>query len=142
MTAVDFSGVALGRASDLAAREGVTITTVEADLRDYVPAVGAFDLVLLSYLHLPPVFFREVLARAAGALAPGGTLVVVGHDLSNIEEGYGGPQSPEVLYTPDSLVGDLGDLEIVKAEKVDRPYEADEGTFTAIDALVVATRPQ
>lgn len=142
VTAVDFSGVALGRASDLAAREGVTITTVEADLRDYVPAVGAFDLVLLSYLHLPPAFFREVLARAAGALAPGGTLVVVGHDLSNIEEGYGGPQSPEVLYTPDSLVGDLGDLEIVKAEKVDRPYEADEGTFTAIDALVVATRPQ
>ncbi len=140
VTAVDFSGVALGRASDLAAREGVTITTVEADLREYTPVVGAFDLVLLSYLHLPPVFFRDVLARASDSLAPGGTLVIIGHDLSNIEQGYGGPQSPEVLYTPDSLVTDLGDLEIVKAEKVDRPYEAEEGTFTAIDALVVARK--
>lgn len=140
VTAVDFSGVALGRASDLAAREGVTITAVEADLREYTPVVGAFDLVLLSYLHLPPVFFRDVLARASDSLAPGGTLVIIGHDLSNIEQGYGGPQSPEVLYTPDSLVTDLGDLEIVKAEKVDRPYEAEEGTFTAIDALVVARK--
>ena len=141
VTAVDFSAVALGRASDLAAREGVTITTVEADLRSYVPPVGAFDLVVLAYLHLPPDPFRDVLTRAANALAPGGTLVIVGHDLTNIEHGYGGPQSPEVLYTPEDLVASLGPLDIVKAEKVDRPYISEEGEFTAIDALVVAQKP-
>ncbi|MDH5373628.1 MAG: class I SAM-dependent methyltransferase [Acidimicrobiia bacterium] len=141
VTAVDFSAVALGRASDLAAREGVTITTVEADLRSYVPPVGVFDLVVLAYLHLPPDTFRDVLAGAANALAPGGTLVIVGHDLTNIEHGYGGPQSPEVLYTPEDLIASLGPLDIVKAEKVDRPYISEEGEFTAIDALVVAQKP-
>jgi SAM-dependent methyltransferase len=140
VTAVDFSGVALGRASDLAGLEGVSITTVEADLSKYSPGAGGFDLVVLAYLHLPPGLFRDVLTRAKSALADGGTIVIVGHDLTNIEHGCGGPQSSEVLYTPEDLVADLGDLEIVKAEKVDRPYESEEGNFTAIDALVVARK--
>ena len=75
------------------------------------------------------------------ALSLPGTIVVVGHDLTNIEHGYGGPQAAEVLYSPEDLVADLGPLEIVKAEKVERPYESEEGNFTAIDALVVARRP-
>ena len=141
VTAVDFSSMALGRASDLAAHENVSISTIEADLRDYVPEVGAFDLVVLAYLHLPPPLISEVLNRAVSALASGGTIVIVGHDLSNLEHGYGGPQVAEVLYTPASLVADLESVNIVKAEKVERPYESDEGTFTAIDALVVARRP-
>ncbi|MDF1597758.1 MAG: class I SAM-dependent methyltransferase [Acidimicrobiia bacterium] len=140
VTAIDFSAVALGRAADLAARDGVEITTVAADLREYVPEAGAFDLVVLAYLHLPQDLLRVVHARAAAALAPGGTMVIVGHDLTNIEDGYGGPQSPEVLYTPEDLVADLRSLDIVKAEKVNRPYISEEGEFTAIDALVVARR--
>ncbi len=140
VTAVDFSSVALGRASDLAARDGVEITTVVADLREYVPETGAFDLVVLAYLHLPPDLLRVVHGRATAALAPGGTIVIVGHDLTNIEDGYGGPQSPDVLYTPEDLVADLGQLDVVKAEKVYRPYVAEEGEFTAIDALVVARK--
>ncbi len=140
VTAVDFSSVALGRAAELAAHEGVAITTVEADLREYEPPQTAFDLIVLAYLHLPPPILSGVLERARNALAGGGTMVIVGHDLTNLEHGYGGPQSPEVLYTPEDLVADLHPLEILKAEKVDRLYESEEGTFTAIDALVVARK--
>ena len=141
VTAVDFSSVALERAGELALREGVEIATVAADLGEYVPEPGEFDLVVLAYLHLPPPLLSVVLGRARDALVIGGTIVVVGHDLTNIEYGYGGPQAAEVLYSPEDLVADLGSLEIVKAEKVERPYESEEGTFTAIDALVVARRP-
>jgi SAM-dependent methyltransferase len=141
VTAVDFSSVALGRAGDLAAHEGVEITTIAADLSEYVAEPEAFDLVVLAYLHLPPPLLSVVLGRARDSLAGGGTIVVVGHDLTNIEHGYGGPQAAEVLYSPEDLVADLGPLEIVKAEKVERPYESEEGNFTAIDALVVARRP-
>lgn len=140
VTAVDFSAVALERASDLAAHEGVAIETIEADLQTYTPETGSYDLVVLAYLHLPPELLQAVLGRATDALADGGTVVIVGHDLTNIEHGYGGPQSSEVLFTPESLVADLAGLEVVKAEKVDRPYESEEGTFTAIDALVVARK--
>jgi len=38
---------------------------------------------------------RDVLRHAAAALAPGGTLLAVGHDQTNIDQGYGGPQNPE-----------------------------------------------
>ncbi len=140
VTAVDFSSVALGRAVELAAHEGVEITTVEADLRAYTPPQAAFDLVVLAYLHLPSPALSGVLAKARAALDVGGTVVIVGHDFTNLEHGYGGPQSPDVLYTPEDLVADLEPLEILKAEKVERPYESEEGTFTAIDALVVARK--
>jgi len=140
VTAVDFSAVALERASERATHEGVAIETVEADLRMYTPEAGSYDLVLLAYLHLPAPLLNALLGRAMEALADGGTIVIVGHDVTNIEHGYGGPQSSEVLYTPESLVADLDGLEVVKAEKVDRPYESEEGTFTAIDALVVARK--
>ena len=141
VTAVDFSGVALARASDLAAHENVSIRTVEADLHEYLPEVGAFDLVVLAYLHFSSSLISELISRAVSALAPSGTIVIVGHDLSNLEHGHGGPQVADVLYTPESLVADLGWLDIVKAEKVERPFESEEGSFTAIDALVVARRP-
>ena len=140
VTAVDFSAVALERASDLAAHEGVAIETIEVDLRTYTPETGSYDLVVLAYLHLPPELFQAVLGRATDALVDGGTIVIVGHDVTNIEHGYGGPQSSEVLFTPESLVADLAGLDVVKAEKVDRPYESEEGIFTAIDALVVAKK--
>ena len=44
----------------------------------------------------------------ARSVAPGGTLLVVAHDLLNLSEGVGGPQDPAVLYGPDDVVGDIG----------------------------------
>jgi hypothetical protein len=51
-----------------------------------------------------------VLAGAAAALVPGGTLLVVGHDLTNLTEGVGGPTSPDVLYTPEAITAGLPGL--------------------------------
>ena len=55
------------------------------------PTARAFDLVLLLYLHVPAAARRQILAMASGALAGGGTLVLVGHDLTNLTDGVGGP---------------------------------------------------
>ena len=44
---------------------------------------------------------------AARAVAPGGTLVVVAHDTTNLTDGTGGPPDPAVLYRPDDVIGDL-----------------------------------
>src|SRR4051812_27791396 len=43
-TAVDFSEVGLAKGAELAARRGVSVTWVAADLRDYQPPPHAFDL--------------------------------------------------------------------------------------------------
>ena len=81
-----------------------------------------------------------MLASAAAALAPGGTLLVIGHDLTNLAEGTGGPQYPEVLYTPEAITAELPGLRIVRADRVRRTVEQDGGPATAIDTLVRAER--
>lgn len=149
VTAVDFSAVAIGKARKLAAARGADVDLVTADLLAYRPEEAAYDLVLIVYLHLPPGEFADVLGRAVAALAPGGTLLVVGHDVSNLTEGVGGPQDPEILHRPEALRALLegeggapsgGDLHVRRAERVRRPVETDEGTREAIDTLVRAVR--
>jgi SAM-dependent methyltransferase len=137
VTGVDFSGVALEKGARLAEARGVEVTWVEADLTEYVPERGAFGLVVQLYLHVVEGERRTILCRAAEALAPGGTLLVVGHDSSNLEHGYGGPRDARVLFTPADVVGDLADLDLAseRADVVERPVETDEGPRVALDVL-------
>lgn len=141
--AVDFSEVAADKGRQLASQRGVAdkLTFTVADLRDFVPEEGGYDLVVVFYLHLPAGELAPVLNRAAKAVAPGGTFLLVGHDLDNLERGYGGPQSPAVLYTAEDVVAALGGvLTIDKAERVERPVETDTGPRIALDCLVRGRR--
>jgi SAM-dependent methyltransferase len=143
VTAVDFSRVALQKAAHLAAARGVTLELSEADVTLDRPAHAAFDLVLVAYLQTPANDRAAWLGHAVHALAPGGTLLIVGHDRSNLDRGYGGPQDAEVLATPDELATDLAaaGLEIEKAGLVERVVETPDGPRTAIDHLVRARAP-
>ena len=136
VTGVDFSEVGLAKAAQLAESRGVEVDWVAADLLDYRPPAG-LDLVIAFYFQVPDDERRLVLSRAAEALAPGGTVLVVAHDLLNLSEGIGGPQDEEVLYSPEDVVGDLTGLTVERAERVRRPV----GEAEAIDALVRATKP-
>ncbi len=143
VTGVDFSEVALEKARGLAAARGVQAKWVLADLGAYAPDPRAFDLVLIFYLQVPAAQRQAIVRAAARAVAPGGLLLLVAHDSSNLEHGYGGPQQPAVLYTADDVVADLDSsgLEIERAERVARPVSTPEGERTALDALVSAHRP-
>ena len=144
-TAVDFSAAGMAKAERLAADHGVTVTTEVADALTYEVGAGAWDLVLLSYLQLPTDERLAVVRRAAAGVAPGGTLLVVAHDRTNLEHGYGGPQDPDVLYDVDETVGAIAaaaveGLEPVVATVVGRLVTKDDGDHVALDTLVVARR--
>ena len=144
VTAVDFSRVGLEKGRKLGAARGVGDSQVDwvvADLSEYEPTREAFELVLIAYLQVTAALRARVLAGAAAALVPGGTLLVIGHDLANLTEGVGGPQSPDVLYTPEAITAELPGLRIVRAERVRRTVERDGGQATAVDTLVRAKRP-
>ena len=146
--ALDFSrvGIDKGRAAPGgdAVRWAVDdATTWEADER--------FDLALLCYLQLAADERRAAVQRAAAALAPGGTLLVVAHDSSNLAEGTGGPQDPAVLMTAGDVLGDLeaggllASFDVERAERVARHVAVDDphggsSTATAWDCLVRARR--
>ena len=131
VTAVDFSETAL----ELGRATGADVDWVLADVRDYEPEPEAFDLVLVLYIHLPVSELGSVLDRARAALAPGGTLVVAGHDVANIGTGAPGPTNPDLLYTAEGLTAELAGLDVRRAERVTRPVD---GGAEAVDTLVVA----
>jgi SAM-dependent methyltransferase len=83
VTAVDVSATALRRGADHAREAGVGagIRWERHDLSRSFPE-GSFDLVSAQFLHSPVAAGgerEEILRRAAAAVAPGGTLLVVGH---------------------------------------------------------------
>lgn len=142
--AVDFSDVALEKAKQLAAARGVSdrIDFQEADLRNYEPEAQTFALVALIYLQIPQAELIPIITRAARAVAPGGTFLLVAHDSANLEHGYGGPRNPAVLYTAEQVVAAMaGELTIEKASRVERPIETPDGLEVALDCLVRASRP-
>jgi SAM-dependent methyltransferase len=144
-TAVDFSAVALQRARSLAKEQlgpdAGALETLEADVQTWVPQAGSYDLVLVVYLHLPKRQRSAIMRAAAEAVAPGGTLLIVGHDLENLTSGHGGPQDPVVLYRPSDIVADIEGthLVVVRAETAVRSLTDGQGQPTeALDALVLA----
>ncbi|MDQ6804287.1 MAG: methyltransferase domain-containing protein [Actinomycetota bacterium] len=140
VTGVDFADVGLAKAARLAQERDVQVDWVGADLLEYVPEPGAFALVAVLYLHVVEAERQAILARAAAALAPGGILLVVSHDSSNLTEGRGGPQDPAILFTPEQVAAELPGLTIERAETVQRPVASPQGEAYAIDALVRAGR--
>ncbi|MCK9926271.1 methyltransferase domain-containing protein [Frankia sp. Mgl5] len=124
VTAVDVSPTALARAAGAAATAGVDerITWRCEDLADGVPD-GTFDLVLALFLHSPVGMPRtEVLRASAGRVAPGGTLLVVGHAGAPSWEPRKKPHTR--LATPDDVLAELGAATGGWAVELREMYEA------------------
>ena len=141
--AVEFSSVAIDKGRELAEHRGVELTWTHADLTGPVTLAPA-DLVLLAYLQLPRESLASIHPWAARLVAPGGTLLLVGHARRNLDEGIGGPQDPQVLLTVDQVRRDLDGtgLVVTRAEEILRPVETEDGVRHAIDLVVQAHRPQ
>lgn len=140
VTAVDFSAVAIDRGRELARQRNVTVDWQVADVTEYRPTANGFDLVLIAYLHLPAAEIAAVLSYARDAVRAGGRVLVVGHDLANLSGGTGGPQDPDILLTPGSVVKELQGLRIRRAETAHRPVTVEGRTVDALDTVVVAER--
>jgi len=141
VTGVDFSSVAIEKARTAAAQRGLDVRLLVADVTRWQPG-RTFDLVVVAYLQLPEEQLRQALGTAAAALAPGGTFLLVAHDLTNLDGGVGGPQDPAVLQTPAQVTSLLHSLQVQVAERVRRPVEVDGKLRYAIDTLVCATAPE
>ncbi len=144
--AVDFSQVGIDKGRTVAARLSRSVRSRVnwqcADITDLAGAgiTGPYELILMVFVHLPAEQRGALLRELAGMLSPGGVLLVLGHDTRNLTDGYGGPQDPAILFTPDDIRAELGaageHITIRIADAVLRPTEGPD----AIDALVLAER--
>lgn len=146
VTAVDVSAVALERAAAHAAEAGLLgqITWQEQDLATWRPA-QRFDLVSAQFLHSPLLPWRDSVASAAAAVAPGGTLLVVGHHPRGMTPWRGHQDTEGLFFTPEDVVqkltGGPGSWQIVVADTRKRTVLGPDGQeATLLDAVLRATR--
>lgn len=139
-TGLDFSSAGLALAA--ARPGGDAVDWVEGDVHAWQPAARV-DLVVSCYLHLPDS--AAAVARIAEWVAPGGTLVVVGHDIDNIAAGGHGPRDPAILYTPELLRGALDErFDVLRCERETRTSAdaelRDGHPAAAVDTVLHAVR--
>ena len=107
---VDASGVGLRKAQQWAAEQGVALQTELADLTSWQPAPGAFDGVVLTFVHLPSALRRDVHQRLVRALRPGGWLILEAFTPEQLRYASGGPKDADMLYTLYDLRTDFAGL--------------------------------
>ncbi|WP_068273299.1 class I SAM-dependent methyltransferase [Aldersonia kunmingensis] len=143
---VDVSAVALERAAGHAADAGADIAGrtewLEVDLRNWDPGSARFELVTAQFMHLPPPRREEVFGRLAGAVAPGGTLLAVGHHVSDLETTVGRPPIRELFFTGADIraVLDEAEWEVVTDDVAPRPAVDADGHEVTIHDTVLRVR--
>ncbi len=147
VTGVDFSTTALARAAEHAAARGEDVAARidwhHADLTTWAPPEAAFGLVSAQYMHLPPEPRAALFARLAAAVAPGGWLLIVGHDFSDHAAGAHRPDMPEMFFTAQEVAASLApeEWEVLVTDARPRPAKVHEGQeITVHDAVLRAGR--
>jgi SAM-dependent methyltransferase len=145
VTAVDISRTALDRAAADAVERNVAnrIDFQRHDLAESFPD-GVFDLVSAQFLHSTvPMDRTAVLRRAADAVAPGGTLLVVDHGAappwaSKLD--HHRHEFPSAEEVASSLNLDETQWDRIMVEAVDRDAVGPEGQHAVLTDNVIVVR--
>ncbi|WP_020578764.1 class I SAM-dependent methyltransferase [Actinopolymorpha alba] len=144
VTGADISGRALATAKGQAHDASVAdmTTWIEADLTSWNPP-DRWDLVVTSYAHpaMPQLAFYQ---RIAQWVAPGGTLLIVGHrhHHSGDTHGHGSTPPDEASVTLSEITASLDPAtwRVDTAEEHSRPLPTPGGDAVLHDVVVKATR--
>ena len=143
VTALDVSRVALERAARAADRAGVAVTwvhagLVEAALVEGVLPAGAYDLVSAQYPALLRTPDRAAERALLGAVAPGGTLLVVHHDVLDGQAHGFDPADYVLPAVVAELLDDRWQVEV--DERRDRHVSGGAGAHHTADLVLRARR--
>jgi SAM-dependent methyltransferase len=140
VTAVDFSTAALTHARSTAETAGADVAGrvdwIEADLASWIPQPRYYDLAACLYVHIAGSV-EEMVRRIGAGVAPGGTLLLVGHRPFDPDTAAATPAAGQVQVSVETAIAalDRHQWEIDFAE--DRPRVA---AGTGVDAVIRARR--
>jgi len=145
VTAVDISSTAIERGRTVAAERGLAerIDWIAADLTDWTPP-GNYDLVSACFLQSPLELGRAaIVKRAAGAVAPGGHLLLVSHAAappwaSGLKHGHADFPQPAGELELLGMPADGWKVEVAEVRR--RPATGPDGTPAELDDTVVLVR--
>ncbi|MEU2940725.1 class I SAM-dependent methyltransferase [Nocardiopsis alba] len=146
VTAIDISTVALERAelhvAERSPEAAERIVWKQADVTEWTPPRGAYDLIGVHFMHLAPEPRKRLFSLLAEAVAPGGELLVVAHHPRDLETGVPRPPRPELFYEGYAVTSVLpvGEWEVLVDEARAGSQTLDDTTYTVHDLVVRARR--
>jgi 2-polyprenyl-3-methyl-5-hydroxy-6-metoxy-1,4-benzoquinol methylase len=141
VTAVDFADAALARTTRHAEEAGVAdrIETRRIDVRTFDPGDERWDLVTSHFFHLPDGGMPDVVRRLASAVAPGGTLLVVGHHPEDLATGLRHGHTT-FMFTAEELAPALPEGFVVEVREARSRTQAHPHTGEQIDVADAVLR--
>ncbi len=122
VTAVEQSEAGIAKIQRLASEHNVKVETVLSSIEDFAPK-QTFDAVVLTYIHALPGDRVRIHATAALVLSAGGRVFLEAYTPEQrlLGRTSGGPQSVEMLFTPELLSQDFQafDIEYLEALEVE-----------------------
>lgn len=138
VTAIDQSAVGLQKAKDLAAKYGVDISTVVADLSEYDLDCNSWDGIVSISAHVPAELRKLVHQQVVMSLKDKGVFILEAYTERHTEmDGIGGPPASkkEMFMSLDDLKLELDGLDFIVGAEVDRHIS--EGKYHQGDSAVV-----
>jgi SAM-dependent methyltransferase len=140
VTALDVSQVALDRAAEAAETAGLEVSWVHAGLQDAGLPQRAFDLVSAQYPALPKSPDSAAERALLAAVAPGGTLLAVHHDV-DVEHARASGFDPADFVALSDVAALLDDdWRVDVDERRPRHVDGGAGAHHTTDVVLRATR--
>lgn len=127
VTAVDFSQVGLKHAEERAQEEGVFLTTIVADLKDYSFGENKWDAIISIFGHLPPEIRQVVHKKIPRALKNQGIFLFEAYSPEQLQFKTGGPMDLELMITLGIVQEELSELKTLYLKNLVR--EIYEGKY-------------
>ncbi len=141
---VDLSSVGLEKCLVLAKERAVLdkVFTTQASALVFESKLAPVDLGVCAYLQIPQADLEVAITRLVENISPGGVFFGVWHALENLEEGFGGPQDPELLPSTESMTALLSKLplEISFVTNRDGQVQTKEGLKPSITLTAMAIK--
>jgi SAM-dependent methyltransferase len=142
VTGTDISTVALKRAAKQGESQGLDVDWRHVDLLAEPPEPDSYDLVSAHFLQLPPDKRKDLYAKLADAVVPGGTLLLVGHHPEDMLAVMGRTNLYAMMFTAEELEAELDPQtwEVLVVDARPRTAKHPEGQEVTIRDTVLVAR--
>lgn len=142
VTGADFSATGLVRAARHADAAGVAdrVDWWQVDARTFAAGGRQYDLVTTCFLHPPDGGMVDVVGRLAGAVAPGGHLLVVGHAPSEAFVQLSASKRRAMFEAAELVPGLPADFDVLTVEQRPRTMTRAGETHDVHDSTLLARR--
>lgn len=126
-TAVDFSEIAIEKAKRWAKSAHLDIRFITHDFITWPGPKFFFDVVAVTFLHLPRKYRPDLHKKLIEYIKPGGHLLMEVFHTNQLTKNSGGPRKQSMLYTTEEIAKDFA--QIHTHQLIQKKVNLDEGSY-------------